>query len=62
MIEHYFSVILTDRQREVITLALEGRVKHPSVSITEFLLSAEGEPGELFLTPAEVSLPSFLSL
>lgn len=54
MIEHYFCTVLSDRQREVMTLALEGRVKHPNISISEYLVSAEGEPGELFLTPAEV--------
>jgi hypothetical protein len=57
MIEHYFSIVLTERQREVITLAFEGRAKQPTISTTDYLplLSSEGEPGELFLTPAEVS-------
>jgi hypothetical protein len=53
MIEHYFSVILTKRQREVITLALEGRVKHPDIAMEDSNASP-GEPGELLLTPAEV--------
>lgn len=58
MIEHYFSTVLSDRQREVVKLSLEGRVKHPDIPIKEYFVSVEGEPGELFLTPAEVSWQS----
>ena len=63
MIEHYFSTVLTPRQKEVITLAMEGRGKHPTISTADYLSQlSEGEPGELFLTPAEVSCPFLLLL
>lgn len=54
MIEHYFQLILTPKQIEYITLAIEGKEKHPTIQYDTLNISCEGEPGELFLTPAEL--------
>eukprot|EP00604_Paraphysomonas_vestita_P002527 CAMPEP_0174818630 /NCGR_PEP_ID=MMETSP1107-20130205/1430_1 /TAXON_ID=36770 /ORGANISM="Paraphysomonas vestita, Strain GFlagA" /LENGTH=248 /DNA_ID=CAMNT_0016030781 /DNA_START=450 /DNA_END=1196 /DNA_ORIENTATION=+ len=54
MIEHYFQLVLTPKQIEYITLAFEGKEKHPTIEYNNLGISCEGEPGELFLTPAEL--------